>query len=401
MRRMPTTLAMLAAALAVTVPLSGTAVAHVEDPHEPESPLEEPPPQEPAPPEEHPDVPMEHDGEGDEDEMVPGPSTLELMTPGSTTPGDPTRFEAVLTDAHGGPVVGARIEFLTEVAWGDRRTEVVAATAVTDDDGRAVADVDLRAAGEARVVARFAGDERFAAAADEAVVAVADVQVVRPEVGIEVPFLTVWWLLGLVALVWLLFLVVGVRTALIARSAGDDAAALDPDGADLERRGFLGRFLVPVGLVSVVASLGWGLLALIVRSPRTHGNLGAVADHAEAGHRFAPIARLGGHSGLDPLPPLLDREVSFIGEVLPILRAKGGPHAHAPKHSPPPHRVRLDSYEHIMETPGLVVPGHPGDSRIVQVLLDPAVRMPPSMPPLPEGEIQVIASWVSQGARNN
>jgi hypothetical protein len=63
--------------------------------------------------------------------------------------------------------------------------------------------------------------------------------------------------------------------------------------------------------------------------------------------------------------------------------------------TPAPYGVRLDSYAHIRDTPGLVAPGRPADSRLVTVLLDPAVQMPPSVPPLPDDEIRVIASWVA------
>ncbi len=97
----------------------------------------------------------------------------------------------------------------------------------------------------------------------------------------------------------------------------------------------------------------------------------------------------------------LDREVSFAGEVLPIFRRRAGPHAHQPQHSPPPKGVRLDAYEHVVAREGLVVPGKPEESELVRVLVDDAMRMPPSLPPLPEDEIRVIVSWIAQGAKDN
>ena len=391
MRRLP---APLIAAAVVVLLSAGVARGHVDDPHDAEPPEEPMSQEEPMPPEEHPvEPPMDHP----EEPPARSRADLVLIAPDSTSPGGPTRLEAVLVDEHGTPVEGAVVEFVTEVRWGQSLPgEVVLATAVTDALGRAVAVADLRAAGEARVTVRFAGDERLEPALGEAIVAVAaDTQVYRPDVGIEVPYLTVWWLVGVVVLVWFLFLLASLRVFAIAR-----AGEAQP-GTDEGRRRFLGRFLVPTGMVAVVASLGSGLVALIARSPRTHGNLGAVAEHAQAGHRVPPVARLGAHREPLPLPPLLGREVSFSGEVLPLLMAKGGPHTHQPKHSPPPHGVRLDGYDHIMGMPGLVVPGRPDESRLVTVLLDPAMRMPPSLPPLPEEEIQLIASWVAQGARDN
>jgi hypothetical protein len=374
----------LAAAATTALLTAGVALAHPEEAHAPEpEPMQE---EVHAPPAE---APMDHD------EPVPDRTHPELMlhVPDRAEPGTPVRVEAVLRGPGGAPVEGAGVDFVTTGAWGEwLRGEVVLATATTDESGRAVASVDLRAADEAEVIARFAGDDRREPASDEAVVAVARGQAHRNEVGITVPGLTVWWLIGAVILVWSLFLVVALRTLAIARAGADVSTG---------RRRFFGRYLAPVGMAAVAASLGSGLVALITRSPRTHANLGAVADHVEAGHRLPPIARLGEQAALRPLPPLLDRQVSFSHDVLPILRAKAGPHAHPPTHSPAPHGVRLDSYAHIMETPGLVQAGEPADSRLVTVLLDPAVQMPPSVPPLPEEEIRVIASWVAQGARDN
>jgi hypothetical protein len=387
---------LIVSAMTVVLP-AGTAGAHPDRPHggdpTPEPTTAASPESSPVEADEMPgdmpgDMPGPHQQEG------PEAAELILAAPDRAEPGTPVRLEAVLRDAHGQAVAGATIEFVTSAAWGEwLRDEVVLAIALTDSAGRAAARVDLRAPGNASVEARFAGDGRLEPARAEAVITVATHgQAVRPQAGIAVPSLTVGWLIGLVALVWFLFLVVAFRVFAIAR-AGEDSRP--------GRRRFLGRYLAPVGIAAVAASLGSGLIALISRSPRTHANLGAVAEHTRAGHRLPPIARLGEQAAPQPLPLLLDREVSFAHDVMPILRAKGGPHAHPPAHSPAPHGIRLDSYDAIMGTPGLVEPGRPADSRLVTVLLDPAVRMPPSVPPLPDEEIRLIASWVAQGARDN
>ena len=78
---------------------------------------------------------------------------------------------------------------------------------------------------------------------------------------------------------------------------------------------------------------------------------------------------------------MLERPVSFSEEVLPILLLKGGPHSAPPRNQGPPHGILLDSYEHIMRMEGLVVPGKPEESDLVA--------------------IQLIASWVAQGAEDN
>ncbi|MFV2073995.1 MAG: hypothetical protein ACC742_15265, partial [Thermoanaerobaculales bacterium] len=117
-------------------------------------------------------------------------------------------------------------------------------------------------------------------------------------------------------------------------------------------------------------------------------------------YRRTPFAPVGCEVKRREMPPALDREVSFVQEVQPIFLANAGPHAMPPENSPPPHGVLLDTYEHIMETKGLVIPGKPEESELVEVLLDPAMRMPPSRQPLSDEEVQVIVSWIAQGAKN-
>jgi len=218
-----------------------------------------------------------------------------------------------------------------------------------------------------------------------------------------------------------LYLVVALQVVAIAR-AGAAPRGAGPAASSAEitsRRRFLSRFLVPTGLTAGVVGLGSGLLALIYRSPRTHWNVETSDVHAGARHRLTPVAHVGLEYPHGEVPPLLDREVSFSEDVLPILLAKGGPHTHPSKYSPPPHGVRLDSYETIMgleageehaeeehaeEETGhghqLVVPGKPEESMLVMMLVDHAHRMPPAVPLL-DDDIRVIASWVAQGAKNN
>ncbi len=101
------------------------------------------------------------------------------------------------------------------------------------------------------------------------------------------------------------------------------------------------------------------------------------------------------------MPPPLDREVSFSREVLPVFMTHGGPHVVLPESSPPPGGLRLDTYEQVMAKEGVVVPGKPEASELVEHLLSPGMQMPPSVPPLPDDVIQVIVTWISQGAKDN
>jgi hypothetical protein len=318
--------------------------------------------------------------------------------PRETVPGEPVTLTATLHDPNGQPVADAPVTFLTSTSWGAwLEGEIVLGSAVTDAAGAAKVTASLQHADSAPVHVRFAGSERFdpaEAAASILISATGPVHV--PQVGVSIPGLGIWWLVALLAVVWGLYLLVAGRVLAIAR-AGSTPDAETGSG----RRRFLTRFLVPAGLAAVVASVGTGLVGVVTRSPRTHSNLEPAGWTGRPRHRTTPLAHVGERAAPRSLPPLLEREVSFAHDVMPILRAKGGPHAHPPAHSPAPHRVRLDSYDHIMEGGGLVVPGEPESSRLVTVLLEPAVQMPPSVPPLPAEEVAIIASWVAQGARDN
>jgi hypothetical protein len=101
------------------------------------------------------------------------------------------------------------------------------------------------------------------------------------------------------------------------------------------------------------------------------------------------------------MPEPLAREVSFREEVLPIFLAYGGPHVVQPRNSPPPGGLRLDAYEHIMSRDGIVVPGEPEESELIEHLLSPGMQMPPSVPPMPDERIRLIVTWIAQGARDN
>ncbi len=54
-----------------------------------------------------------------------------------------------------------------------------------------------------------------------------------------------------------------------------------------------------------------------------------------------------------------------------------------------------------MAKEGVVVPGKPERSEMIEHLLSPAMQMPPSVPPLPADQIQLIVTWIAQGARDN
>ena len=165
------------------------------------------------------------------------------------------------------------------------------------------------------------------------------------------------------------------------------------------RRRFLAEMAVPLGMLAAIAGLGSGLITLVARAPNTHAHL--EADPLKIGYRRTPLTLVGREMGMKEMPSVLERDVSFAGEIMPILRAKGGPHVYLPKNSPPPGGLRLDSYDHIMENEDVVMPGKPEESALVGVLLDRSMGMPPAGELLSDDEIQLVVSWIAQGAKNN
>lgn len=325
-------------------------------------------------------------------------ANIDVVAPAQAALGEKITVRATLTGAAGLPVAGAPVNFLIPASWGEEiQGEMLVGTATTGADGIAVAELEMRRSGDVAVIARFAGNERFTGAESKAAVKVeGEYQLYTPKVGIEVRGLGSWVLAAAVGTVWSLYFVVALFVLAIARSAREPATEAGPQ---VSRRRFLGRMLVPVGMQSVAATGGLGLVTLVARSPHTHGSLHGYTT-ASHYHR-TPFALVSGDEAVAALPPVLDREVSFRKEVLAILKAKAGPHVYLPENSPPPGGIRLDSYESIMAIEQLVVPGKPEESTLVKVLFEPAMQMPPSLPPLPEAERQLIVSWVAQGAKNN
>lgn len=159
------------------------------------------------------------------------------------------------------------------------------------------------------------------------------------------------------------------------------------------------RVVVPLGMLGFIGAVGTGLQGILLRNPDTHRNLQGSEELKD--YTRTPFASVGIQGGMKPLPPVLDRKVSFTLEILPIFMMRAGPHAIPPKNSPPPGGILLDSYEHIMDSAGLVVPGVPEQSHLVEVLRSEVMYMPPIRTvPLPEEQVQLIVSWIAQGAEN-
>ena len=114
-------------------------------------------------------------------------------------------------------------------------------------------------------------------------------------------------------------------------------------------------------------------------------------------------------------PPATSDSVSFRNDVFPIIKQHCLP-CHA-EDNYNPSELALDSYAALMEGGRhgkAVIPGNVTESKLILKLhADPPFgdRMPldmrkkkgkkPAVAPLDEEEIQTIATWITQGARDN
>lgn len=326
---------------------------------------------------------------------------VQLEAPQEASLGDTPVIRARLTTADGQPVKDALVTFFSPVALGETSGEMEIGTARTDATGSASLEYQMRRSGTVTIIARFDGSAGYAAStATASLSVVGEKQLYTPDVGLSIPVLGSWLLVMVLAVVWGLYFLVAGRVLAIARSGAvaPVLAAADSDPSGQSRRQFLTRWMVPMGMHAAVASLGAGLATVILRAPDTHAHLRRFSSRSK--YRRTPFVLVGQEEAMRQMPPLLDREVSFSQEVLPLFRAKAGPHFFQPGNSPPPGGIRLDGYDRIMARSHLVVPGKPEESELVQVLLAEAMRMPPAGNPLSDAEIQIISSWIAQGARN-
>ncbi len=94
--------------------------------------------------------------------------------------------------------------------------------------------------------------------------------------------------------------------------------------------------------------------------------------------------------------------VDFNREIRPIL-SDNCFRCHGPDSGTRKAQLRLDTQEGVKAKPGVIVPGDPGASRLLQRIrsTDPAEVMPPpaSGHKLTAQQIELFARWISEGAR--
>ncbi len=68
---------------------------------------------------------------------------------------------------------------------------------------------------------------------------------------------------------------------------------------------------------------------------------------------------------------------------------------------------QVDSYRHVMQGTKygpVIVPGSSNSSTLYRLIAgkaNPEIRMPYHRDPLPEETVELIATWIDQGAKNN
>lgn len=109
----------------------------------------------------------------------------------------------------------------------------------------------------------------------------------------------------------------------------------------------------------------------------------------------------GGTGGGGSTHPCDSDSVYFNAQVLPMLNSNCGMSG---CHDAGSHQdgVVLTSYQDVMNS-GIVVPGDPTDGDLMEVLLtnDPNdIMPPPPSSPLTSSQIQLVQTWIAQGAQN-
>lgn len=115
-----------------------------------------------------------------------------------------------------------------------------------------------------------------------------------------------------------------------------------------------------------------------------------------------PVVEDGGNGGGgNNTNPCDSDSVYFAMQILPLLQsncAMSGCHAS----SNPADGVNLTSYQAVMNS-GVISSGNPGNSDLFEAITetDPDKKMPPPpRTPLTSQQIQLIQTWIQQGARN-
>lgn len=115
-------------------------------------------------------------------------TTLGLELPPRAELGQVAEVRARLTNASGAPIPNAMIVFSAPLAFLQAEGDVALADARTDENGAASAEIEVRSEGRLTIRAVFRGDERYAASAATAELAVeGSTQLYTQHAGVHLP----------------------------------------------------------------------------------------------------------------------------------------------------------------------------------------------------------------------
>ena len=159
---------------------------------------------------------------------------LNVAPAGELTVGSPAETQVTLLTADGSlPVVGAAVRLFRETSFAGASGEIEVGRAITDENGVAVLSYEPRAAGEHQMRVEYLPDgatELEEATWSQSVAGTTE-QLHQSTSGIQVPGISVWILMAVLATVWTILLSVALRVVAIAR----DGREVDmPESAALE-----------------------------------------------------------------------------------------------------------------------------------------------------------------------
>ena len=192
--------------------------------------------------------------------VLPASATDVLVeAPDEAAVGETVEISVELTDLPEGEESGIEVMVRTITTVAGERGTVILGSAFTDEHGVAVVEfVESAVAGETQPieVVALVGAETPSASTE---IAVADgPQLVDEHAPVSLPVFSVWWILGVLALVWVV-LIYAVSRLLVIRRASTTAS-----GA--------ARW-VPSVMVGFVTFTAIGMAVVILNRPQSHANL--------------------------------------------------------------------------------------------------------------------------------
>jgi hypothetical protein len=152
-------------------------------------------------------------------------TAISIGAPESAQLGDVVTLQARLVDRSGLAISKTRVDFLVPLSFLDGRDDVVVASALTNQDGLAVATWRVRSTGTLTVQARFIGDANYGgSAASTTLISSGDEHLYAPTAGVQVPVInegplpSAWLVVAVLAMVWSLYGIAAAQLFRISRS---------------------------------------------------------------------------------------------------------------------------------------------------------------------------------------